>query len=54
MFHRPGFHMIVESCGSSMIGLLLKDEPDVIPTSSSAVNLKLSRRRPSYCFYFFA
>ena len=40
--HRPGFHTIVESCGSSMIGLLPKDEPEVIP-ANSAVNLKLSR-----------
>ena len=36
-----------------MIGLLRKDEPEVIPTGSSAVNLKLSRCRPSYHVYFF-
>ena len=44
--NRPGFHTIVESSGTSMIGLLRKDEPDVILTSYSAVNLKLSKWRP--------
>ena len=45
--------MITESCGTSMIGLLRKDEPEVIPTSFSGVNLKLSKCRPSYRVYVF-
>ena len=35
-----------------MTGLLQTDEPEVTPTSSSAVNLKLSKCRPSYRFTF--
>ena len=53
MSDRPGFHTIVESCSNSMIDLFRKDEPEVIPTSSSVLNLKLSRYRPGYCVYVF-
>ena len=48
----PGFHtIVVKSCSTSMIGLLRKDEPEVVPTSSSAVNLKLSKCSASYRVY---
>ena len=41
---RPGFDMItiIESCDCGTFGLFRKDEQEFIPTSSSAVNLKLS------------